>query len=561
MTTHTLQGRYELRELIARGGMAQVWEAYDAVLKRSVAVKTVDLAGSNDSTLGPRLQREAVTLATLAHPDIVTVFDAGLEGETAYVVMELLEGRDLAAVISDGRVPVEEAARIGARVAGALAAAHEAGLVHRDVKPGNVLVHGAQVTVVDFGIAAATHAAETSMTTPGTILGTATYISPEQASGRRATPASDMYSFGCLLMALVTGTPPFAGEAPLALLNQHVSAEPARLADRVPDVPGRLDDLVHGLLDKDPAQRPSARETQQVLTELAGAPAVAAVAVPPDEARTQVLPAGAAGAGPAASAATADAAVASSSVLPATSVMPTTSVMPATSVMPTPVDGATPAGRPGDHAPSGAVRPPAGAPRSLPPRRPPGVTPPVAGRRRRPALIAAGVAVVLLAVLAFALGSNPPGGGTTPAAPAAEGEPAADAPADGGVAEAPAEELPAEAPAGEPPAEAPAEPPPTQDFPTLLSGMNLEESTRSDLLKRYEEAAASAAGGKPGKGAEKAGEKVAELSQVVAGLVADGEMAASDGQALTTALVTSFGTLPESGGGNGRGNDKKDDDD
>ena len=550
MTTLTLQGRYELRQLIARGGMAQVWEAYDSVLQRAVAVKTVDLAGSNDPTLGPRLQREAVSLATLAHPDIVTVYDAGLEGDTAFFVMELIDGRDLAAVVSGGPVPVEEAARIGARVAGALAAAHEAGIIHRDVKPGNVLVHGPQVTVVDFGIAAAAHAAETSMTTPGTVLGTATYMSPEQASGLGATPASDMYSFGCLLMALVTGAPPFAGEAPLELLTQHVSADPARLADRLPGVPDRLDRLVHGLLDKEPSRRPTAREAEQVLAELAGSPAV--TAVPPHEARTQVLPAAAAGVGVAAGAAAAGvagaaAAGAGTSALPPTSVMPTTA----------PVDQVTAGGgaaRPPSVAVPAPARPPGGArpPRGMPPRRPPLAPRPGAQGRFRPGLLATGVAVALLVVLAFALGSNPLGGDDTVPS-ATDGQAPAEAPAEEGGEAAAAEEPPAEPAPAEP---APAEPAPAQDFPTLLSAMDLDESTRSDLQKKYDEAAASAADGQTDKAAEKAG----ELDRKVAELVADGDLTAADGQALTTALVTTFGPLPEGGGDNGRGNDKKDDD-
>ena len=523
MTTHTLQGRYELRRLIARGGMAQVWEAYDAVLKRSVAVKTVDLAGSTDPTLGPRLQREAVALATLAHPDIVTVYDAGLEGDTAFFVMELIEGRDLAAVVRDGAIPVEEAARIGARVAGALAVAHEAGLVHRDIKPGNVLVHGKHVTVVDFGIAAVTHAAQTSMTTPGTVLGTATYMSPEQASGSGATPASDMYSFGCLLMALVTGEPPFSGQAPLELLTQHVSAQPARLTDRLPDVPARLDNLVHRLLDKDPSHRPTAREARQVLAELAGSADVGAL--PPRESPTQVLPVAAAVAGGAAAAAAAGVGAAGQGATG----QKATGQGAATSVMPTlaPTLPATEVGAPVPSPARGRV------PRSLPPRRPP-LAPPSSGRRRRrPALLAAGVAVVLLAVVAFALASNPlDGGGETP--PAAESAPAA---------EAGAQDAPVEAPV-EPPA------PAVQDFPALLSGLDVDEETRSDLLTTYDEAAASAAEGKT----EKAVGKASELSRKLDELVDDEQLAPADRDALTATLVTTFGPLDERGGG-------KDDDD
>lgn len=294
----TLLNRYELIRLIGEGGMAQVWEGRDAVLERTVAVKTVDLSGSTDPTLGERLQREAVATATLAHPDIVTVHDAGVEGETAFFVMELLGGRDLATTMHDGPLPLREVARIGARVAGALAAAHRAGIVHRDVKPGNVLVHGDQVTVVDFGIATVTRAAQ-AMTAPGTVLGTPQYISPEQVQGRPATPASDMYSTGCLLMALATGSGPFSGDDPLAVLHQHVAEAPPRLVDRRPEAPAELDHLVARLLDKDPAARPTATEVRDVLGTLAAAgPDATAATVAMVAAPTLAMPAGPAGVPP-----------------------------------------------------------------------------------------------------------------------------------------------------------------------------------------------------------------------------------------------------------------------
>lgn len=291
MAAQILQGRYELRHLIGSGGMAQVWQAHDGVLQRLVAVKTVDLSGAGDPLLGERLKREAVNTAVLQHPDIVTVHDAGIEGSTVFFVMELITGRDLAAVLRDGPLPVDEAVRVTARVCGALAAAHAAGIVHRDVKPANVLVHGDSVTVVDFGIAAMAREAGAALTAPGTVLGTAQYMTPEQADGQPATPASDMYAVGCLLMALLTGRPPFGGDDPLQVLHQHVAATPPRVRDLRPEVSEPLEALVEALLAKDPAARPSAVQAQRRLIAL---PPAGAVPVAGAEAvgATRLLPAG-----------------------------------------------------------------------------------------------------------------------------------------------------------------------------------------------------------------------------------------------------------------------------
>ena len=433
MATRTLLDRYELIRLIGAGGMAQVWEGRDAVLERTVAVKTVDLSGSTDPTLGERLQREAVSTATLAHPDIVTVHDAGVEGDTAFFVMELLEGSDLATTLRGGPLPIHDVARIGARVAGALAAAHQAGIVHRDIKPGNVLVNGDQVTVVDFGIATVARAAQATMTAPGTVLGTPQYISPEQVQGRPATPASDMYSTGCLLMALATGSGPFVGDDALAVLHQHIAEAPPRMVDRRPDVPAELDDLVGRLLDKDPAARPTAVQTRDALRRLAVAtPETAAATVAMTMAPTLAMPVGvgAVGLGAAGLAAAGLAAAAAPPVIP---------VPPAES-------GASP-------------------PRSDEPRR----------RRKLPLALGAAAALVV-AVIAIALST---GGPQDPTAEASE-------PVVGESAEA-QEEAPAEDPAPPPPA--------ADDFVGLLAGMPVDEASRTDLLSRYQEVADAAASG------------------------------------------------------------------
>lgn len=282
-----LAGRYDLVRPLGRGGMGQVWEARDTVLDRRVAVKTVHI-GASDLTLAARFRREAVATAALTHPNIVTVHDAGLvpdddgAGTTAFLVMEFLPGRDLAATLRErGALPVPEALHVGERVADALAAAHAIGVVHRDVKPANVLLDGARVTVVDFGIAALARSAETALTAPGSTLGTAEYMAPEQASGAPVSPAADVYSLGCLLFALLTGTPPITAEHPVAVLRGHVDDAAPSLAERLPGAPAGLVRLVDAMLAKDPAARPRAGEVSDALADLLGAGGAAALGVAP----------------------------------------------------------------------------------------------------------------------------------------------------------------------------------------------------------------------------------------------------------------------------------------
>ncbi|PFG38949.1 serine/threonine-protein kinase [Georgenia soli] len=294
-----LAGRYELDQRLGRGGMAEVWRGRDLVLGRRIAVKTVSVADATDLTLGDRLRREAVATAALDHPDIVTVHDAGVDGETAFLVMELATGQTLAALLAEGPLPLAEAVRIGARVTGALAAAHAAGIVHRDIKPANIMVDGERITVVDFGIAAIEFQAVTSLTAPGTTLGTAEYMAPEQARAEPATSGTDMYSVGCLLTTMIAGRPPFTAESAVAILHHHAYIQPPRLRSLRPDVPDELDALVGALLDKDADARPTAVETYEWLVRIAEAllapapvrppsggagpasPAAASTAVPP----------------------------------------------------------------------------------------------------------------------------------------------------------------------------------------------------------------------------------------------------------------------------------------
>ncbi|HEY4451005.1 MAG TPA: protein kinase [Solirubrobacteraceae bacterium] len=274
----TLAGRYELLEVLGRGGMGVVYRAQDLVLRRTVAVKVLpaELAEEQPAHVA-RFEREARAAASLAHPRIVAVFDTGIDEGTRFIAMECVSGASLAAVLGD-RAPLDpaSAARIGEQVADALAAAHAAGLVHRDIKPANVML-GADgaVKVLDFGIARAD--GHTTLTQEQSVLGSAAYMAPEQAQGERADERSDIYSLGCLLYALLTGRPPFAGDSAAAVLHQHLSADPRPPREANRAVPAALEALVLAMLAKPPAGRPqSAAQVRDELAALAG-PAAAPV--------------------------------------------------------------------------------------------------------------------------------------------------------------------------------------------------------------------------------------------------------------------------------------------
>ncbi|MDO5682617.1 MAG: serine/threonine-protein kinase, partial [Propionibacteriaceae bacterium] len=267
MSPDVLAGRYELTEKIASGGMGQVWRGRDRVLERIVAIKTVDLA-AQESTARERFRREAIATAGLSAPNIVQVYDGGVDDTTAYLVMELLTGPTLARVIHDhGPMGIEEGIKVSLEVARALLTAHRVGIVHRDIKPGNVMYHHDQVKLVDFGIAQFARSLGAALTAPATALGTAAYMSPEQATGEGATDKSDWYALGCLMTTMFTGNPPFTGEA-LAVANQQINAKPPYLSDRRSDVPLALDRLVAGLLAKEPADRPTGDEVVEELRQL-----------------------------------------------------------------------------------------------------------------------------------------------------------------------------------------------------------------------------------------------------------------------------------------------------
>lgn len=250
-----LSGRYRLDERLAAGGMGSVYAGQDELLSRKVAVKLLKEELAGDPRFVERFRREARSVAGLSHPNIAAVFDYGEEDGRQFIVMELVEGRDLARVIhADGALGPERSVRIGGQVLAALEHAHAAGIVHRDVKPANVIIGpGDRVKVTDFGIARAT--GQATLTATGSVLGSAHYIAPEQADGRPTSPATDIYSAGIVLYEMLVGKPPFTGESALQIAMRHVTDTVPPPSAANADVPPGLDAIVARATAKNPDDR------------------------------------------------------------------------------------------------------------------------------------------------------------------------------------------------------------------------------------------------------------------------------------------------------------------
>ena len=256
MPERVYTNRYEIVRHLARGGMAEVYLAHDQLLDRRVALKVLFAEFARDPAFVQRFRREAQSAANLNHPNIVAVFDWGEEDGTYFIVMEYVEGRSLKeAIQADGPLYPNLAADLASDVAGALGFAHRNGVIHRDVKPGNILLTPqGQVKVTDFGIARAAGASE-GLTQTGSVMGTATYFSPEQAQGLPVDARSDVYSLGIVLYEMVCGVPPFTGESPISVAYKHVREQPTHPTVVNPDVPAPLENIILTAMSKSPEGR------------------------------------------------------------------------------------------------------------------------------------------------------------------------------------------------------------------------------------------------------------------------------------------------------------------
>jgi eukaryotic-like serine/threonine-protein kinase len=250
-------GRYRLERQLGHGGMATVYLARDSELDRLVAVKVLAASFAGDEAFRRRFLREARLAARLSHPNVVGVYDAGEDAGGPYIVMEYVEGRTLAELLGErGRLPADEAVGLGLQACHGLEHAHEAGLVHRDVKPQNLLLRrDGTLKIADFGIARAAEA--TALTQIGTILGTAAYLSPEQALGEDVTPAADVYSLGAVFYELLTGRPPYEFDSLADLAAKQAEGAITPVSELAPAVPRPVEDAIMRSLARNPSYRPS----------------------------------------------------------------------------------------------------------------------------------------------------------------------------------------------------------------------------------------------------------------------------------------------------------------
>ena len=260
-----IKERYEIVEILGEGGMAFVYKARDKQLQRYVAIKTLKPNYVNQEKFVDRFRREAQTAANLNHPNIVQIFDWGIDDEP-YFVMEYIEGNTLTSIISGNRtVGLNDILYIGSQVANGLKEAHKRGLVHRDIKPGNIMITpDGKVKVTDFGIVSLQNE-ESDITKTGAVLGTASYISPEQAQGKPVSFESDLYSLGTVLYELIAGKPPFTGDSPIATATKHLTDKPEKLSNFRKDIPKALENAILKLLEKRPSDRFKSAEDLRAL--------------------------------------------------------------------------------------------------------------------------------------------------------------------------------------------------------------------------------------------------------------------------------------------------------
>src|SRR3989442_6384043 len=278
--------RYVIKRKLGSGGMADVYLAEDQELGRRVALKLLDERHASDEQFVERFRREAQSAGRLNHPNIVSIFDRGLAEGTYYIAMEYLDGRTLKELlVRNGPTPIPIAIDYARQILSALAFAHRNGIVHRDIKPHNIVVGGdGRLKVTDFGIA---RSGASQMTEVGSIVGTAQYLSPEQARGAPVDPRSDLYSLGIVLYEMLTGKVPFTGDAPVEIAMKHLSAIPEPPSKIRPGVPHDLDAVVMRALAKDPEQRYGSAEEMDA--DLARVSRGVAVSPKTEEAMTQVL--------------------------------------------------------------------------------------------------------------------------------------------------------------------------------------------------------------------------------------------------------------------------------